>query len=110
MTASISIQTKFDAPSFAWQSKLCSNRAMDDLHFALMRQWNLWDAMLHSSYVAVRMHTYTDKGHKELKNLLAKMGFLLKDCQHDYGASIIWWWTLLLTDLIQYAFRYLYAQ
>lgn len=61
-------------------------RPGEDFRFTLMRHWTLYDAMLHSSYVAVRMHTYTDKGQRSLNDLLAKMGFRIKDCQHDYCA------------------------
>ena len=60
---------------------------MEDFRFTLMRHWTLYDAMLHSTYVAVRMHTYTDKGRRSLNDLLAKMGFRIKDCQHDYGTA-----------------------
>ena len=62
---------------------------MEDFRFTLMRHWTLYDAMLHSTYVAARMHTYTDKGQRKLNDLLAKMGFRIKDCKHDYGVHVL---------------------
>ena len=46
----------------------------DELRFILFRHWNLYDAMLHSSYVAGRMGIWKEKGRKRLQGLLAKMG------------------------------------
>ena len=60
---------------------------VEDFRFALLRHWSLYEAMLHSSYVAVRLQTWTDHGRRRLQELLARMGFLLTECCHDYGAS-----------------------
>ena len=60
-------------------------RVVDDFRFALLRHWTLYDAMRHSTYVAVRLQTWTDSGQRKLQELLARMGFLLSDCCHDYG-------------------------
>ena len=46
----------------------------DELRFMLFRHWNLYDAMLHSGYVAGRMGIWKEKGRKRLQGLLAKMG------------------------------------
>jgi cell division control protein 45 len=46
----------------------------DELRFTLFRHWNLYDAMLHSGYVAGRMGIWKEKGKKRLQGLLAKMG------------------------------------
>jgi cell division control protein 45 len=46
----------------------------DELRFTLFRHWNLYDAMLHSGYVAGRMGIWKEKGRKKLQGLLAKMG------------------------------------
>jgi cell division control protein 45 len=46
----------------------------DELRFMLFRHWNLYDAMLHSGYVAGRMGIWREKGRKRLQGLLAKMG------------------------------------
>ena len=46
----------------------------DELRFTLFRSWNLYDAMLHSAYVAGRLGIWREKGRKRLQGLLAKMG------------------------------------
>jgi cell division control protein 45 len=46
----------------------------DELRFMMFRHWNLYDAMLHSGYVAGRMGIWREKGRKRLQGLLAKMG------------------------------------
>lgn len=46
----------------------------DELRFVLFRHWNLYSAMLHSSYVAGRMGIWRERGQKRLQGLLAKMG------------------------------------
>lgn len=48
----------------------------DELRFMLFRHWNLYDAMLHSGYVAGRMGIWKEKGRKKLQGLLAKMGWV----------------------------------
>ena len=58
---------------------------VEDFRFALMRHWSLYDAMLHSTYVAVRLQTWTDHGRRRLQELLARMGFLLAECCNDFG-------------------------
>ena len=47
----------------------------EELRFMLFRHWNLYDAMLHSGYVAGRMGIWREKGKKRLQGLLAKMGW-----------------------------------
>ena len=68
-------------------SGLCMRRVVDDFRFALLRHWTLYDAMRHSTYVAVRLQTWTDSGQRRLQELLARMGFLLSDCCQDYGEA-----------------------
>jgi cell division control protein 45 len=46
----------------------------DELRFMLFRHWTLYDAMLHSGYVAGRLGIWKEKGRKRLQGLLAKMG------------------------------------
>ena len=59
-------------------------RAEKDFRFALMRHWSLYDSMLHSTHVAIRMQTWADKGRRKLDELLTKMGFKVKECQLDF--------------------------
>ena len=48
---------------------------IDDYRFPLMRHWSLFEAMMHSPYVAVRLQTWHDKGRRLLQDMLVKMGF-----------------------------------
>lgn len=51
-----------------------SIRIVEELRFMLWRHWNLYDAMLHSGYVASNVAIWREKGRKRLHGLLAKMG------------------------------------
>lgn len=51
-----------------------SVRATEELRFMLFRHWTLYDAMLHSSYVAGKLGIWKERGRKKLTGLLAKMG------------------------------------
>jgi cell division control protein 45 len=46
----------------------------DELRFMLFRHWTLYDAMLHSGYVAGRLGIWKEKGRRRLQGMLAKMG------------------------------------
>ncbi len=37
-------------------------RAVDDFRFPLMRHWTVYDSIIHSRYVTVRLHTWQGKG------------------------------------------------
>jgi cell division control protein 45 len=57
----------------------------EELRFMLFRHWNLYDAMLHSAYVAGRMGIWKEKGRKRLQGLLAKMGYVkVVSCLQTY--------------------------
>ena len=56
-----------------------SIRIADELRFMLWRHWNLYDAMLHSGYVASKLGIWREKGRKRLHGLLAKMGYEVKN-------------------------------
>lgn len=57
---------------------------MDDFRFPLMRHWTVYDSIVHSRYVAVRLHTWQEKGKDKVKELLVRMGLSQRDCQADY--------------------------
>ena len=52
-----------------------SIRVAEELRFMLWRHWNLYDAMMHSGYVASKLGIWREKGRKRLHGLLAKMGY-----------------------------------
>ncbi|KAJ7168247.1 CDC45-like protein [Mycena crocata] len=61
-----------------------SVRATEELRFMLFRHWTLYDAMLHSSYVASKLGIWKERGRKKLTGLLAKMGFSIQQTQQPY--------------------------
>ena len=61
-----------------------SIRLSPEPRFLLIRHWSLYDSMLHSPYLAARLHLWTDVGRKRLDKLLAKMGMKLEEVRQDY--------------------------
>lgn len=61
-----------------------SIRLTPDPRFMLLRHWSLYDSMLHSPYLAARLHVWNDSGVKRLHKLLAKMGISLTQCKQGY--------------------------
>jgi cell division control protein 45 len=49
-------------------------RPSDEFRFPLLRHWNLFDAMAHSSYVANKLGTWREDGRKRMTRMLTKMG------------------------------------
>lgn len=49
-----------------------------------MRHWSLYESIIHSRHVAVRLGTWQDKGRDKLDELLVKMGLSQRDCRQDY--------------------------
>ncbi|KAH8116934.1 CDC45-like protein [Phellopilus nigrolimitatus] len=62
-----------------------SIRVTEELRFMLWRHWNLYDAMMHSGYVASKLGIWREKGRKRLHGLLAKMGFSTIQSQQPYS-------------------------
>ncbi|WEW54861.1 DNA replication initiation factor cdc45 [Emydomyces testavorans] len=50
----------------------------------LLRHWSLYESMLHSPYLAPRLHIWNETGRKRLRKLLAKMGISLTQCHQNY--------------------------
>ncbi|KAL8702211.1 MAG: hypothetical protein Q9201_004515, partial [Fulgogasparrea decipioides] len=61
-----------------------SIRLSPEPRFLLIRHWSLYDSMLHSPYLAPRLHIWSDVGRKRLHKLLAKMGVSLSQCKQNY--------------------------
>ncbi|KAJ7184280.1 CDC45-like protein [Mycena filopes] len=57
-------------------------RSCDSCYFGIGR---LYDAMLHSSYVASKLGIWKERGRKKLTGLLAKMGFSILQTQQPYS-------------------------
>ncbi|KAL8739714.1 MAG: hypothetical protein Q9190_007511 [Brigantiaea leucoxantha] len=61
-----------------------SIRLSPEPRFLLIRHWSLYESMLHSPYLAARLHLWSDQGRKRLHKLLAKMGVSLSQCRQSY--------------------------
>lgn len=61
-----------------------SIRLSPEPRFLLIRHWSLYDSMLHSPYLAAKLHIWSDSGRKRLHKLLAKMGVSLTQCKQNY--------------------------
>ncbi len=61
-----------------------SIRLSPEPRFLLIRHWSLYDSMLHSPYLASRLHIWSELGKKRLHKLLAKMGVSLTQCKQNY--------------------------
>jgi cell division control protein 45 len=47
---------------------------IEDFQLVLLRHWNLYDSLFHSTYVATKLGVWKEKGRQRLTNLLVKMG------------------------------------
>lgn len=65
----------------------CRIMPQDDYRFGLLWEWNLYDAMLYSPYVAARLQTYTEKGRQMLDLLFAKLGIPLEEAQRSFAGE-----------------------
>ena len=61
-----------------------SIRLSPEPRFLLIRHWSLYDSMLHSPYLASRLHLWSDVGRKRLHKFLAKMGVSLVQSRQSY--------------------------
>lgn len=50
---------------------------LEDLQLMLVRHWNLYDSMFHSTYVATKLGVWKERGRQRLTNLLVKMGYII---------------------------------
>jgi len=61
-----------------------SIRLSPDPRFLLLRHWSLYESMMHSPYLASRLHIWNETGVKRLHKLLAKMGVSLTQSKQTY--------------------------
>lgn len=61
-----------------------SIRLSPEPRFLMIRHWSLYDSMLHSPYLATRLHVWSEPGKKRLHKLLAKMGISLQEAGKSY--------------------------
>jgi cell division control protein 45 len=92
--------------STASSSSDTSIRLTPDPRFILLRHWSLYDSMLHSPYLASRLHLWNETGIKRLHKLLAKMGVSLSQCKQSYTHMDISLKKNLRENLLKYAAIY----
>ncbi|KAL3633313.1 hypothetical protein CASFOL_022840 [Castilleja foliolosa] len=56
----------------------------DEPRLMLLQEWNLFDSMLCSSYIATKLKTWSDNGLKKMQLLLARMGFARDECKQKF--------------------------
>lgn len=83
-----------------------SIRLSPEPRFLLVRHWSLYDSMLHSPYLASRLHVWTENGRKRLHKLLAKMGVSLSQCRQNYTHMDMDLKRVLRQRLLKYAPMY----
>ncbi|KAJ5359245.1 uncharacterized protein N7496_011658 [Penicillium cataractarum] len=83
-----------------------SIRLSPEPRFLLVRHWSLYDSMLHSPYLATRLHVWTENGRKRLHKLLAKMGVSLSQCHQNYTHMDMELKRVLRGRLLKYAPMY----
>jgi cell division control protein 45 len=71
-------------PTTARSSTDNSIKLSPEPRFLLVRHWSLYDSMLHSPYLAARLHVWTEKGKRRLNKLLATMGISIQQCKQNY--------------------------
>ncbi|KAK2768304.1 hypothetical protein FQN54_000157 [Arachnomyces sp. PD_36] len=80
-----------------------SIRLSPEPRFLLIRHWSLYESMLHSPYLASRLHVWRDSGLKRLHKLLAKMGVSLTQCRQNYTHMDMELKKVLRQKLLKYA-------
>ncbi|KAK5125925.1 hypothetical protein LTR85_011280 [Meristemomyces frigidus] len=83
-TQSSSDSSDTGIPTHARSATDTSIRLSPEPRFLLVRHWSLYDSMLHSPYLATRLHVWNEGGLKRLHKLLAKMGISLAEAGKGY--------------------------
>lgn len=55
-----------------------------DFSLFLLRQWSLYESMIHSSYVSAKLFLWREDGRKKLHKMLAKVGITLQDAKESW--------------------------
>ncbi|XP_031100059.1 cell division control protein 45 homolog [Ipomoea triloba] len=56
----------------------------DEPRLMLLQEWNLFDSMLCSSYIATKLKTWSDNGILKMQLLLGRMGFARDECKQKF--------------------------
>lgn len=58
--------------------------AEPDFSLFLLRQWSLYESMVHSSYTSAKLFLWSEEGRKKLHKLLARVGITLQEAQEPW--------------------------
>lgn len=56
-----------------------------DYSLFLLRQWSLYESMIHSPYVSARLYLWTENGRKKMHKMLAQMGISLQEAKEQWN-------------------------
>lgn len=76
------------------------------MQLMLLKHWNLYDSLFHSTYVGTRFGIWKEKGRERLVNLLVKMGFPQKESKQFYKEMSVSFKSLLKEKLEEIAPHY----
>lgn len=58
--------------------------AEPDFSLFLLRQWSLYESMIHSSYLSAKLFLWREDGRKKLHKMLARVGITLQDAKESW--------------------------
>lgn len=99
----VSSPTEYASKSSPTDSSI---RLSPEPRLVLLRHWSLYESMLHSPFLASRLHTWNDSGKKRLHKMLAKMGVSLQQCKQVWTHMDVELKKTLRDRLSQYAGLY----
>ncbi|KAJ3308523.1 hypothetical protein HDV04_001178 [Boothiomyces sp. JEL0838] len=79
---------------------------IEEMQLMLLKHWNLYDSLFHSTYVGTRFGIWKEKGRERLVNLLVKMGFPQKESKQFYKEMSVSFKSLLKEKLEEIAPHY----
>lgn len=55
-----------------------------DYQFTLLNHWSLYESMINSNYLMVKLMLWEDKGIKKLHEILTHIGISLQEARQEY--------------------------
>lgn len=57
----------------------------DDFSLFLLRQWSLYESMIHSSYLSAKLYLWTEDGRKNMHDMLSRIGIDESDAKETWA-------------------------
>lgn len=57
----------------------------DDFSLFLLRQWSLYESMIHSSYLSAKLYLWTEDGRKNMHDMLSRIGIDENDAKETWA-------------------------